>query len=75
MVQTVTIQKQLHQYLNFEDSDIEVDDEQMGALLIADSELDWIDEEDVVGLWLQAILFDLEITADIRLKVEDEEIC
>jgi len=73
MVQTVTIQKQLHQYLNFEDSDIEVDDEQMGALLIADSELDWIDEEDVVASG--DFVFDLEITADIRLKVEDEEIC
>ena len=56
-----------------EDSDIEVDDEQMGALLIADSELDWIDEEDVVASG--DFVFDLEITADIRLKVEDEEIC
>ena len=44
----------------------------MGALLIADSELDWIDEEDVAS---GDFVFDLEITADIRLKVEDEEIC
>jgi len=34
--------------------------------------LDWIDEEDVAS---GDFVFDLEITADIRLKVEDEEIC
>ena len=44
----------------------------MGALLIADSELDWIDEEDVAS---GDFVFDLEITADIQLKVENEEIC